>query len=335
MLTIIIKVYNEEEYIQESLESIIKQITDTEEVLVIDDGSTDNSKIIIDDVIRRYPDSNIRYYYKENGGPGSVCNYGIQKSTKEYIYIVDGDDILPENTIASIRETLDEESIDYLFFNSERISFDGTTSSIRFPIKKDVLLDESIKKTLLNYSPSVCNKVFRKSIITDNNIEFPNTKIGEDLNAVTKILVQSKRIKYIDKTAYKYYQRNNSLTNSGGIKKNLDIIVSVRDLVDYFKEENLLEKYANELYLLIFKHLLVFSTVRLIKTSSVSEKKQVNEAIKLIYDHFKSISQEIKISNRSKKRIQLSNKKHYLVYFLVRINQIGILNLVINKGRRS
>lgn len=335
MLTIIIKVYNEEKYIQESLESIIKQITNTEEVLVIDDGSTDNSKLIIDDVISRYPDSNIRYYYKDNGGPGSACNYGIQKATKDYIYIVDGDDILPENTIASIREILHEESIDYLFFNSEKISFDGTTSSIKYPIKKDVLLDESIKKTLLNYSPSVCNKVFRKSIITDNNIKFPDTKIGEDLNAVTKILVQSQRIKYTDKIAYKYYQRYNSLTNSGGIKKNLDIIVSVRDLVDYFKEENLLEKYANELYLLIFKHLLVFSTVRLIKTSSVSEKKQVNEVIKLIYDHFKSISQEIKISNRSKKRIQLSNKKHYLVYFLVSINQIGVLNLVINKGRRS
>ena len=96
-LSVIIPVYNVEEYLVETLDSVVNQTMDNYEIILVNDGSTDNSQSIIDDYAKRY--ENIVSIYQENSGPGKARNKGIDVSRGEYIIFVDSDDIIPRDAL--------------------------------------------------------------------------------------------------------------------------------------------------------------------------------------------------------------------------------------------
>lgn len=104
-ITVVMPVYNYARYLEEALDSLMEQSVKPDEIIVVDDGSTDNPKEICD----KYPE--VKYYYKENGGLSSARNYGIEKATSDYVFSFDADDIVRPDTIKEYKELAEPNTI--------------------------------------------------------------------------------------------------------------------------------------------------------------------------------------------------------------------------------
>ena len=112
--SIIIAMYNSEKYIKDTLESIINQTMNFEdniEIIVVDDGSTDNSKVICNDYVNKYP-NNIKYLYKQNGGVSSARNLGIKNAKGKYFNFLDSDDLLSNNALEVVYDFFEKNKYD-------------------------------------------------------------------------------------------------------------------------------------------------------------------------------------------------------------------------------
>ena len=108
-ISVIVPVYNTEKYIKKCLDSIINQTYSNIEIIIINDGSTDNSELIINEYLKEYPDK-IKYYKKENGGLSDARNYGVTKATGDYICFVDSDDYIDINLFESLKMEVEKQT---------------------------------------------------------------------------------------------------------------------------------------------------------------------------------------------------------------------------------
>ena len=215
ILSIIIPIYNVENYVERCIKSIIDQLDSKIEVLLIDDGSPDKSIEIIKKYIN---DENVRLISKKNGGVSSARNLGIQYSRGDFILFVDGDDFVSDNYVNTILASLcgfkgELICFDYFItddntckktklFKNEIINVPDH-AGFRWYLNKDN--DEKIKQFCLN-------KVYLSSIIKENNIKFPEGQtVGEDFIFNLEYLEHVKMIKIIDSCLYHYYQRPSSV----------------------------------------------------------------------------------------------------------------------------
>lgn len=201
-VSIIIPVYNVEKYIKDTLESVVNQSLKDIEIIVINDGSTDNSQLIIDDYCKKY--KNIISIIKKNSGVSSARNTGIKIAKGKYIAFLDSDDILPKDSIelrykAAIENNADIVTGGAFKFNSNR----------EWPIKnyflgngyRDVVFDEKLFYTMVNW-----NKLFKKELI--KYIEFDERlTYGEDQVFVTKSYFKAQKVYCIDSNLYYYRER--------------------------------------------------------------------------------------------------------------------------------
>ena len=227
-LSIIIPIYNVEKYIIRCAESILTQINSKVEVLFIDDGSKDNSAILLQSYMNN---DNVKLITKENGGVSSARNLGIQYSRGDFILFVDGDDFVSDNYVNTILISLcgfkgelicfdyfitdDNTSKKTKLFKNEIINVPDH-AGFRWYLNKDN--DEKIKQFCLN-------KVYLSSIIKENNIKFPEGQtVGEDFIFNLEYLEHVKMIKIIDSCLYHYYQRSSSVMRTYNKRYTNDII---------------------------------------------------------------------------------------------------------------
>lgn len=210
-ISIIVPVYKVEKYLPECIDSILAQTYTDFELLLIDDGSPDNSGQICDEYASRDP--RIRVFHKENGGVSSARNFGIERAKGEWITFVDGDDYLKRNYLDAFRFNKEKADL-YLqgyinLINGEIES--GSSFSENYTTENLLkVFIEGEKKKLLN-SP-VC-KIFSTAIIRQNNIQFDhNTSYGEDHIFVLDYINHcSSALVAIDQ-GYIYNHHENSLT---------------------------------------------------------------------------------------------------------------------------
>lgn len=124
-ISVIVPVYNTEKYIKKCLESIINQTMQDIEIIVVDDGSTDNSAEAIDEVIRSNENITIKYYKKENGGLSDARNYGLKFATGKYISFVDSDDFIDKDLYKNLEKYIDED-IELIKFKMQTVNENGT-----------------------------------------------------------------------------------------------------------------------------------------------------------------------------------------------------------------
>lgn len=219
-VSIIIPVYNASKYIDKCLKSVEEQTYDNLEVLLIDDGSTDDSSLICSEYVKR--NGKFKYYRKENGGPSSSRNYGLEKSSGYYCFFCDSDDYLDSNVIEVLVKMT--ESFD-----------DKTLCGINHKIvKDDVEKDVSYKKNSYSFS-SLCESIFNNEVLgcvwgflfktefAKNNSFDENTKCMEDTIFLLKYLISNgvKSIIFSDNSFYYYVNNSQSITNS---KKCYDLL---------------------------------------------------------------------------------------------------------------
>lgn len=201
-LSVIIPVYNVEEYLVETLDSVVNQTMDNYEIILVNDGSTDNSQSIIDDYAKRY--ENIVSIYQENSGPGKARNKGIDVSRGEYIIFVDSDDIIPEDSLLKRYNHAIDNNADIAVCATHL--YDGEKD---WPIKSHFLEEgpKDIRNDLeLLWMMGPCNKIYKRELLQD--IRFPeNINYGEDQVFVLKAYLKANKIYSSQYVGYYYRMR--------------------------------------------------------------------------------------------------------------------------------
>lgn len=232
-VTLIVPVYNSEKYIGKCLDSILNQTYNNYEILVVNDGSKDNSQKIINSYKEKYPDK-ITSIEQENKGVAKTRNESIKRATGDYIMFVDNDDYLDKDYIETFVKTIEEGNYDIVLGGYRRPNEEGKI------IKTLKLQDEEWSKFMI-MAPWA--KIYRKSYLIENNIEFLSVNLGEDIYFNLKAMLISTKIKIIDYVGYNWFFNTKSVSNT--TQKNIKQL-QVYELLDscynMVKDEGLLEK---------------------------------------------------------------------------------------------
>lgn len=233
-ISVIIPVYNSSTYLRKCLDSVVNQTLKDIEIIVINDGSTDDSKNIIEEYLCKYKNKNIIFIDQENKGIGKTRNIGIKKATGEYITFVDSDDYIKENML--------EEYYKY----AKKHNFDLVIGSyIKKINNKEIIFENNKFKTgnvkttpqilyLIEYGPWA--KLYKREMLINNNIYFDEKRKYEDMPFVSKALLKSKLIGQITEPYYYYIIHNNSETTTMD-KRVFDILDILKEIKDYYKRE--------------------------------------------------------------------------------------------------
>lgn len=234
LISIIVPVYNVEDYLKECLDSVINQSYTNIEILLIDDGSTDNSSKICKEYC--IIDNRIKYYKKDNSGLGSARNYGIKKSNGNYLSFIDSDDVVSINMIEILYSEIKKNKCDisvckYNLFK-DRYIYEPGIYTTEIMNQDEIIINLMIDKKITSHS---CNKLYDRSLF--NNNKYIVGRKYEDIGTTYRLLLLSSKVVYIDQELYGYRFRNNSITNKLSKNTLLDYIEMVNkrydDLIKY------------------------------------------------------------------------------------------------------
>ena len=248
LFSIIVPVYNTEKYIEKCLQSIEKAMNVDCEVIIVNDGSTDNSEQIIKNYIDNLPEkykNNFIYIKKENKGLADTKNVGIKKARGKYISVVDSDDYISEDFYDVARKHIEESDIIvydlYIVYEKDK-TLNYVGRAYRDDKKEELV-------SFLNgaMSGSSCNKIIKKELY--NNHEFPVGKEYEDTAVTPFILAEANNITYIPYAMYYYLQREKSIVASNTlvtafykICSNISVVIEEKNS-DFEKYQNIINEF--------------------------------------------------------------------------------------------
>lgn len=214
-LSIVVPVYNVERYIKECVNSLIEQKYKNIEIILVDDGSTDNGGKICDELAKEY--SCINVIHQENQGLPGAKNTGLKNAVGEYIAFIDSDDLVHPNMFEALIYELEKTNSDIAICNYEVFNKKARYPSDRY---NNRIIEFSDKDSLEFYKCSMdssCNRVYKKNIIINNNIWFVSKNIvsQEDYYFQMKLFTHINRIVTISNAYYLYRERKSSITKSG------------------------------------------------------------------------------------------------------------------------
>lgn len=276
-VSIIVPVYNVEEYLPRCLDSLINQTLKDIEIIVVNDGSPDNSQDIIDKYKRK--DKRIVSIIKKNGGLGSARNYGLNYASGEYIGYVDSDDWVKEDMFEKLYSKAKKEKSDIVECGYYKAYDDG--NNIAQPVLMIDVNDEK-KNYVLGY-PCAWNKLYKKGVIKENH--WPEGMLYEDFASNPLLVNKVGKISYVDEALYYYFLRANSIMNDNVFKpKFYDIIKASDILIKEIKKDSSYDKYYQEFEYLIIQNLLRESYFRLKNIDGSS--KLMNDITYFVKDNF-------------------------------------------------
>lgn len=234
LVSVIMPVYNVEKYVEKCLESVCGQSYEKIEIIVVDDGSTDESGALCDGWAKK--DSRVKVYHKKNGGLSSARNYGIKRAKGEYICLVDSDDYVKKEFVKEMVDVAVRESADVVVcgYNDE------------IP-KEEILTGKEATIRLLTQQENMeiiaWNKMYKRGLF--DGICYPEGENYEDCLTTYKLLSRAGRVAYLAKSLYRYAERTGSITKSD--KKEEKLLVrekAAREAVEYFADQKDLKQAA-------------------------------------------------------------------------------------------
>lgn len=249
--SIIIPVYHVEKYVGKCLTSIIEQQFTSYEVICVDDGSKDNSGIICDEYAGKY--SFIKTYHKANEGLGFTRNFGMEKARGEYLFFIDSDDFLPNDScLTSIHECIIQTHADVVVIN--HCTCNAETEVIN--TENAVFGNERDNVFYFNnnyFTPSACFKLVRRQFIVNQNIRFMQG-ISEDFLWTAKILSCNPSIAYLLDDYYYCYRnfRKGSLTETKDISNINHYVQILRDMTELYNGTEMMSLFLSKSYFDLF-----------------------------------------------------------------------------------
>lgn len=238
-VSVIMPVYNTEKYVKEAIQSIRDQTLTDFELIVINDGSTDNSLHLI----KTIPDSRIRVFSQENAGQGAARNHGLQYARGEYIYFMDSDDILDREALRECFQICEEQHLDFVFFDA--INFGENYQNI-LTYERKHYLDEGIKEGIAWFTEQLeknCYRVpvwlnfIRFSFLEKNGLYFETIRHEDDV-FTTLLYCKGKKVAFLSKSFFHRRLRPNSVITS---------TYTLKDAQAYFTVASILMNAAGEM----------------------------------------------------------------------------------------
>lgn len=228
LFSVIVPVYNVEKYLNECVDSILSQTFTDFELILVNDGSKDNSGAICDEYAQK--DTRIKVIHKENGGSSDARNKGTEIARGEYIIYIDSDDYLSKNTFLADLSKKTQRNTDIICYKFKKYYEDSKSFSkcaFEFPeLEKYNTLSSRIEY-LVGSDAFYCSpwtKAVKKSLLQENKIEFEKGLLGEDQEWYYQVLLKAQSIEGIDDDYIVYRQRANSITSSWKMKNLTDCI---------------------------------------------------------------------------------------------------------------
>lgn len=226
-VSIIVPLYNASQYIEECLDSCFRQNYANYEVIVINDGSTDDSA----EKIKPYLDR-IKYVYQENMGGSAARNSGLNNASGEYVYFLDADDAIFPNTISKLVTSIEKDNSDLCIGAFETMDAEGKKGATFSFRKKSCIFFKDELSVLFSAYPNPSTKLFRMDVIRKNKLRFEDLRLAQDLNFYFRYLMNCNKVTYIDAILYRYRITNGSISTSYD-KRILDIIKAFRGVELY------------------------------------------------------------------------------------------------------
>lgn len=223
LISIIVPVYNVDNYLESCLKSIVNQTYNNIEIILVDDGSTDESGKICDDYCTK--SCNISVIHQENQGASVTRNVGIKHANGEYIVFVDADDEVGEKYIEYLYYLIKKYNTKMSIAAYTIISKNNKKIDLGNGYKEEKLSTKQCLERLLKeqgFTVSPCAKMYEKSLFKD--IKFPEGKLFEDNGTVYKFIMECNQIAYGNESYYYYYKRDNSSTTSEFNINKIDLI---------------------------------------------------------------------------------------------------------------
>lgn len=315
--SIVIPAYNAGKYINRSVGSVIYNNFNNYEVIIVDDGSNDNTKDMCQNFILN--DSRISYLYQKNSGPNVARNKGLQHAKGEYIIFLDADDKLVEGALDILNRELRSETYDFVNFGIS--FFDCETSKIIKKIShpRAILENGEISNAAMTGDgvTSVCwSKAINRNFLTNNKISFIPDKVhGRDIIFSRILATKAKRSLLLNDILVQSYETKDSFSRSFSIVNVESAIRVSRDSIEIFKQENISKDI---LYYSIYRHLryvLVLSSFRL-ETLNV-----YRYAVSLVLNSFPEI---LRLANCKK-------AKDFLFLFWIKLPVVAFLSASVMK----
>ncbi len=234
LISVIVPVYNVEKYLEECINSIINQTYKNLEIILVDDGATDNSGKMCDEFAKK--DTRIKVIHKENGGLSDARNTGIDIACGEYIQFVDSDDCIENDMIELLYKNAKKYEADismcshYILTEEECTPEGNGELNIydRVQVLKEILLDERVR----SYA---WNKLFAKELF--NEIRFPKGKVFEDILTIPRLFEKSKKVVLDNQPKYYYRQRKGSILHVQTKELRIAYINSALEIMNFIKEK--------------------------------------------------------------------------------------------------
>lgn len=231
LISIIVPIYNVEKYLQKCIQSIINQTYKNIEIILVDDGSKDNSGKICDEF--KQIDNRIKVIHKENGGLSDARNAGLKIAKGEYIGFVDSDDYIAQDMFETLYKLAKENNADisivsfYEIYNGKVIGvrdFKSLEEMDKIEAMKELLIDTKIQ----SYA---WNKLFKKELF--ENIEFPTNKNFEDIATTLLLFEKANKVMLLEDPKYYYVRRDNSIIGTRNYKTYKDYLDVIYDKYIY------------------------------------------------------------------------------------------------------
>ena len=222
--SIIVPVYNVENYIDECLSSIFNQSYKDFEVIVVDDGTEDNSM----DIVNKY---DVIVVKEKNSGLSTARNNGVKKAKGEYLLFVDSDDYLEKDLLKNINDNLSDNP-DVLRFQIKEVDEDKETNYNEEGFDTTNGVDAFNKISKYHYIENAWAYAINRKYYLDNNYKFKDGSYHEDFGLIPLVIIKANTIKSISYIGYNYRQRNNSIMNNNDYEKTKK---KVKDFLNHYK----------------------------------------------------------------------------------------------------
>lgn len=272
-ISVIVACYNIEEYIEECLLSLQNQTYKNYEVLAVDDGSTDKTSKIIKKFLK---DKKFKYLKKENGGLSSARNFGLDNSDSKYVCFVDGDDSVEKNYLEDLYNNLVDNNTDMAICAFERNYKDKTNYN----------QVNDINVRLFRF-PAAWNKLYKRELINEYDLQFPIGLWYEDLYFTTCYLLIGKNYSITNNFLYHYRQNDKSITHTFD-DRIFQMYKIVEGIISFTKQNKIYNKVQKEIEFINIYHILVGTIYRASfhKDFSIKMIKEIFNYVNLKYKNW-------------------------------------------------
>ena len=305
-ISVIIPVYNTEQYLEACLNSVFGQTLEELEVILVNDGSTDSSLNIMEKYQAKYPDR-VKLLSKENGGQATARNVAIPLCTGEYIGFVDSDDYIEQEMYERMYQKAKETDADYVEcdYVNVKVNADGETERIadygsrvrEYTCKEDMFIDPML---------APWNKIYKRTLLQESDVWFPEGYIYEDTAFCLKAISLVKRFAFVPEKYVVHYFRGGSTMNVNKSKRVANIFPVLEDVIAFYRKHELFEKYYSELEYEIVKILLCSSLIRISEIPDRKLKKQnCKDTWTMIMEYFPKYKKNKYLKNKGMKNLYM------------------------------